>query len=72
VVRRILKYIVLGSSGREGAIARLENLLVPAAAIGNAQTEKNSDPSSIGKLGKVPASGDTSGSRGTANNRFPF
>jgi hypothetical protein len=46
---------------------------VPAAAMGNAQTEKKSDlSSSMGKVGKVPASGDPSGSRGTANNRFPL
>lgn len=64
VVRYLLKYIVLGSSGCRGAIARLEELLVPEAAMGNAQTEKNSDPSSMGKLIKVCASGIRHGQEG--------
>jgi myosin heavy subunit len=71
-VRHIPKYIVLGSSGHKGAIARLENRLVSTAAMGKAQTEENSNLSSMGKLGKVPASGDPSGSRGTAGDRFPL
>lgn len=70
MVRHLLKYIVLGSSGREGTIARLENLLVSTAAIGRVQTEGNSNLSSMGKFGKVSAS-DPSGSRGTSNNRSP-
>lgn len=53
VVRHLLKYTVLGSSGCEGAIERLENLLVPAAAMGNAQSEKNSGSSNMGKLIKM-------------------
>lgn len=55
---------MLGSSGCEGAIARLENLLMSAAAMGNAQVEKNSDSSNMGKLIKVCASGIRHGQEG--------
>lgn len=48
MVRHILKYIMLGSSGYKGVIARLENLLVSAAAMVNAQTVKNFDSSNMG------------------------
>jgi hypothetical protein len=64
VVRHLLKYTVLGSSGCKGPIARLENLLVPAVAMGNAQIEKNSGSSNMGKLIKVCASGIRPGQEG--------